>query len=253
MAHPDSQRLEAHFDNELSAPEAADIDAHVEQCAECRAQLQDLAQMRASLRQDLPQYRVPPALRARLSRALDQESGAASRKASRAPFWAGAFGGACATAIAAVLAFVIFIPPPGNVLVNDLVSSHLRSLMPDHLIDVVSTDKHTVKPWFAGHADVSPAVADFEPQGYRLLGGRADYVDRQRAAVIVYQHGAHLINVFSWADDRRSLPRNLTRNGYELIFWRSGNLDYCAVSDTAPEELRRLVGLLQGLGTGASE
>ena len=121
-----------------------------------------------------------------------------------------------------------------------------------HLIDVVSTDKHTVKPWFAGHADVSPAVADFEPQGYRLLGGRADYVDRQRAAVVVYQHGAHLINVFSWADDRRSLPRNLTRNGYELIFWRSGNLDYCAVSDTAPEELRRLVGLLQGLGTGGA-
>jgi anti-sigma factor RsiW len=252
MAHPDSQRLEAYFDNELSAPDAADIDAHVEQCAECRAQLQDLAHLRASLRHDLPQARVPPALRARLARALDQESGADSRKASRAPFWAGAFGGACATAIAAVLAFVIFLPPPGNLLVNDLVSSHLRSLMPDHLIDVVSTDKHTVKPWFAGHADVSPAVADFEPQGYRLLGGRADYVDRQRAAVIVYQHGAHLINVFSWADDRRSLPRNLTRNGYELIFWRSGDLDYCAVSDTAPEELRRLVGLLQGLGTGAA-
>ncbi len=252
MAHPDSQRLEAYFDNELSAPDAADIDAHVEQCAECRAQLQDLAQMRTSLRQDLPQVRVPAALRARLSHALDLESGAASRRASPAPFWAGAFGGACATAIAAVLAFVIFLPPPGDLLVNDLVSSHLRSLMPDHLVDVVSTDKHTVKPWFAGHADVSPAVADFEPQGYRLLGGRADYIDRQRAAVIVYQHGAHLINVFSWADDRRSLPRNLTRNGYQLIFWKSGDLDYCAMSDTAPEELRRLVGLLQGLGTGGA-
>ena len=252
MDHPDSQRLQAYFDNELAAPDAADIDVHVEQCADCRAQLQDLAQMRATLRKDLPQHRLPPALRARLVRALDQEGGGASRRASRAPFWAGAFGGACATAIAAVLAFVIFFPPPGNLLVDDLVAAHLRSLMPDHLIDVVSTDKHTVKPWFAGHADVSPAVADFEQQGYRLLGGRADYVDRQRAAVIVYQHGAHLINVFSWADNRRSLPRNISRNGYELMFWRSADLDYCAVSDTAPEELRRLVGLLQGLGTGGA-
>lgn len=254
MAHPDSQRLEVYFDNEIGAPDAADIDAHVEQCAECRAQLQDLAQMRAALRQDLTHYRVPQATRARLARALDQESGAGSPRPSRAPFWAGAFGGACATAIAAVLAFVIFVPPPGNALVDDLVTAHLRSLMPDHLIDVVSTDKHTVKPWFAGHADVSPAVGDFEQQGYRLMGGRADYVDRQRAAVIVYQHGAHLINVFSWADDRHGLPRNLTRNGYQLIFWRSGDLDYCAVSDTAPQELQGLVHLLQGLGaSGARE
>jgi anti-sigma factor RsiW len=248
MAHPDSQRLEAYFDNEISAPDAADIDLHVEQCAECRAQLQDLAQLRAALRQDLGHYQVPQAMRTRLARALDQESGADSRRPSRAPFWAGVLGGACATAMAAVIAFVIFFPPPGNALVDQLVDAHLRSLMPDHLIDVVSTDKHTVKPWFAGHADVSPAVGDFEQQGYRLMGGRADYVDRQRAAVIVYQHGAHLINVFSWADDPRGLPRNLTRNGYQLVFWRSGDLDYCAVSDTAPDELQRLVGLLQALG-----
>ena len=252
MTHPDSQRLDAYFDNELGALDAADIEQHVGQCDECRGYLQDLGQVRAALRNELTHFRTPPALRVQLAHALDEQSGARSSRRHRAPFWAGAFGGAFATAIAALLAFVIWVPPLANPLVDDLVGAHLRSLMPDHLTDVVSSDKHTVKPWFAGHADVSPVVGDFAEQGFRLTGGRADYVDRQRAAVIVYQHGAHLINVFSWAGNQHSLPRNASRNGYQLIFWRSGDLDYCAVSDTAPEELTVLVRLLQGLGASTT-
>jgi anti-sigma factor RsiW len=110
---------------------------------------------------------------------------------------------------------------------------------------VVSTDKHTVKPWFAGHADVSPVVADFEAEGYRLIGGRVDYLEHQRSAVVVYQHGAHVINVFSWAGRERALPANVTRSGYHLVFWQSGDLEYCAVSDTGLGELLGLVRLLQ--------
>jgi anti-sigma factor RsiW len=112
---------------------------------------------------------------------------------------------------------------------------------------VASTDRHTVKPWFAGHTDVSPVVADFEQQGYRLIGGRADYLDHQRSAVVVYQHGKHIINVFSWAANQRALPRNTTRNGYHLVFWRAGDLAYCAVSDSAWDELLGLVRLLREL------
>ncbi len=165
-----------------------------------------------------------------------------------ASFWAGAAGGIGGTAIAATVAFLLLAPPLLNPLVNDLLSAHVRSLMPAHLIDVVSTDKHTVKPWFAGHADVSPLVADFEPQGYKLIGGRADYLDRQRAAVVVYQHGAHVINVFSWAaQPSGSLPRDTTRNGYHLAFWRQGDIEYCAVSDTGWDELLGLVRLLRDL------
>jgi anti-sigma factor RsiW len=92
-------------------------------------------------------------------------------------------------------------------------------------------------------------VADFEPQGYKLIGGRVDYLEHQRAAVIVYQHGPHVINVFSWAAGQRSLPDKETRNGYHLVFWKAGNLQYCAVSDTAWDELLGLVRLLQDLGT----
>src|SRR6202011_5661485 len=109
-------------------------------------------------------------------------------------FWMGALGGVGGAAIAAACAFLLLVPRFANPLLDELVSAHVRSLMPSHLIDVVSTDKHTVKPWFAGHADVSPAVADFEPQGYRLIGGRADYFEHQPAAVGIYQRATHLIN-----------------------------------------------------------
>jgi anti-sigma factor RsiW len=114
---------------------------------------------------------------------------------------------------------------------------------------VVSTDQHTVKPWFAGHADVSPLVADFAPQGYRLVGGRADYFEHQRAAVAVYQHGAHVINVFTWVAGRGALPRFATRSGYRLAFWKVGDLQYCAVSDAGWDELQGLTRLLRDLGS----
>jgi anti-sigma factor RsiW len=251
-------RVQAYFDGELDALTAADVERHSEGCAECRALLQDLGQMRSALRQDLTYASAAPALRVRILRALDEQSVLESphvetrrrRRPSR-PFWAGALSGIVGTAMAAGLAFLVLAPPSVNPVLDDLVSAHVRSLMPEHLIDVVSTDKHTVKPWFAGHTDVSPVVADFEQQGYRLVGGRADYFEHQRAAVVVYQHGAHVINVFSWAADQRGLPKDTTRNGYHLAFWKAGNLAYCAVSDTAWDELLGLARLLQDLSARA--
>jgi anti-sigma factor RsiW len=248
----ESLRIQAYFDSEVDAVSAAEIERHLEHCAECRALLADLEHVRSVLRRDVNYARTPPLLRARVARALDQETAAPRLKGRTlkvwrtASFWTGAAGGIGGTAIAATVAFLLLAPPLLNPLVNDLVSAHVRSLMPAHLIDVVSTDKHTVKPWFAGHADVSPLVADFEPQGYKLIGGRADYLDRQRAAVVVYQHGAHVINVFSWAGQSSGhLPRDTTRNGYHLAFWRQGDIEYCAVSDTGWDELLGLVQLLR--------
>jgi anti-sigma factor RsiW len=150
--------------------------------------------------------------------------------------------------LAATLAFFLIAPhvsAPRGGLLDDLVNAHVRSLLPAHLVDVESTDRHTVKPWFAGHVDVSPAVYDFTAQGYRLLGGRADYFEHQRAAALVYQHGPHVINVFSWAGEGAPLPADTTRNGYRLAFWQEGNLRYCAVSDTGWAELLKLVSLIR--------
>jgi anti-sigma factor RsiW len=255
MQCAETLRVQAYFDGELDALSAATVERHGEACAACRVLLQDLHQVRTALREDLTYASTPPALRGRILRALDEECGIEGARLDAArlrrwrpqPFWKGAFSGIGGTALAAGIVFFFLAPPLTNPILDDLVSAHVRSLMPDHLIDVVSTDRHTVKPWFAGHADVSPVVADFDGQGYRLIGGRADYFDRQRAAVVVYQHGSHVINVFSWAADQRGLPKNTTRNGYRLAFWRAGNLVYCAVSDTAWDELLGLARLLQDL------
>ena len=279
MPCAESLRVQAYFDAEVDAVSAADIERHIEHCAECRALLKDLEQVRSVLRRDSTYVRTPPELRANILRALDEEYAAGApaaegpaaeetaldaERAPRAervpgvkrkeraspawrmrPFWAGALGGVGGTAIAATFAFMLLVPRLTNPLLDELVSAHVRSLMPSHLIDVVSTDKHTVKPWFAGHADVSPVVADFEPRGYRLIGGRVDYLDHQRSAVVVYQHGAHVINVFSWAGHDRALPADTTRSGYHFAFWRTGDLTYCAVSDTGWDELLGLVKLLR--------
>ena len=258
MQCAESLRAQAYFDGELDALSAAGVERHSEACAECRALLQDLARVRTALRRDLTYASTPPALRAEILRALAEEGAVKSpsvhgkrlRNWRPPPFWKGTFSGIGGTALAAGIAFFFMAPPLTNPILDDLVSAHVRSLMPDHLIDVVSTDKHTVKPWFAGHTDVSPVVADFDGQGYRLIGGRADFFDQQRAAVVVYQHGPHVINVFTWTADQRGLPKNTTRNGYHLVFWKTGNLEYCAVSDTAWGELIGLVRLLQDISTG---
>jgi anti-sigma factor RsiW len=247
-------RVQALFDGEVDAVSAADIERHVEHCEECRTLLQDLGMVRTALRRDLAYAQAPAALRAQIASRLDQETvqikdplppqRSTPRRRNRS-FWSGAFAGMGGTAIAAMLAFFLVTPRLGNPLLDELLNAHVRSLMPTHLIDVVSTDKHTVKPWFAGHADVSPVVADFSEQGYRLIGGRVDYLEHQRSAVVVYQHGAHVINVFSWAGGGRPVPDNLTRSGYHLAFWKAGDLTYCAVSDTGWDELLGLVRLLR--------
>jgi anti-sigma factor RsiW len=250
----ESLRVQACFDGELDAVSTAAIERHLELCAECRTLFENLEQLRTAIRRDLTRHSAPLALRARIAKALDEEAmlEAAPKSTSRRaiwkvrPFWAGAFGGAGVSAAAALAAMLLLSPALENPLIDDLMAAHVRSLMPSHLIDVESTDHHTVKPWFAGHADVSPVVEDFTQQGYRLVGGRADYLEHQRSAAVVYQHGAHVINVFSWAANSQHLPKNTTRNGYHMIFWQVGNLQYCAVSDTGWNELTGLVRLLQG-------
>jgi anti-sigma factor (TIGR02949 family) len=259
----ESLRVQAYFDREVDAVSAAEIEQHVEHCNECRELLQDLEKVRTALRSGISYATAPPALRAQVLQALDGEPDvaagghtvtSATPRKSRAAwrprsygghgFRIGAFSGIGGAALAAAMAFFLVLPTLSP-LSDEIVSAHVRSLMPAHLIDVVSTDKHTVKPWFAGHADVSPAVADFEAQGYRLIGGRADYIDHQRSAVVVYQHGAHVINVFTWAANGARNLSNTTRSGYHLAFWQQGDIQYCAVSDTNWDELLGLVRLLR--------
>lgn len=252
MQCAEALRVQAAFDGELDAVSVAAVERHAEHCPECRALREHLERTRSAMRRDLDYGQASHELRARVARTLETEA-AAERLAARPrpvwrarPFWLGSLTGAAA-ALAASLAVVLLTPLLSATLPDELVAAHLRSLEPGQLTQVVSTDRHTVKPWFAGRVDVSPVVADFSAQGYRLVGGRADYLEHQRVAVLVYEHGAHVINVFAFMPGRGPLPAQLTRRGYHLACWKTADLGYCAVSDAGWDELAGLTELLEDL------
>ena len=248
MSCNEGLRLQAYFDGELDASAALEIERHLQGCADCAVLLTDLEATRQLIRRDAPYYRAPAGLREGIMASLDRDEGVRTPTAGRLSFsrrfLSGAASGAGVMALAAMMVFFLAVPRP-DPLAGDLMNAHLRSLMSDHLIDVVSSDRHTVKPWFAGHTDVSPPAADFEKEGYKLIGGRADYVDGHRAAVVVYRHGLHVVNVFAWAASTEKLPGEVTQKGYHIVCWKSADLDYCAVSDAGMDELLDLVRLVK--------
>jgi anti-sigma factor RsiW len=251
MPCSEALRLQEYFDGELDAATAAALERHLEGCAECAEMRADLDETRRLLREEAPYHRADAALRRRIAEALDAADDDTQPVVRRLPvkpnrnFLWGAVSGIGATAAAACLAFLLLLPARPDPLVVDVMNAHLRSMMSDHLIDVVSSDRHTVKPWFAGHSDISPPATDYAKEGYPLIGGRLDYVDGHRAAVVVYRHGAHVINLFVWRQDGAALPGTALRNGYHLVFWRNGDLAFCATSDTALDELQTFVDLVK--------
>lgn len=128
-----------------------------------------------------------------------------------------------------------------NALVAELVDNHVRSLMADHLMDVRSTDQHTVKPWFAGKVDFVPRVVDLAPVGFPLLGGRVDYIQGHPAATLVYGRRRHVINLLMWPAPQEPIGASdaplLSPGGYAVVHWVAGGLSYWAISDAAPAEL----------------
>jgi len=249
MNCPENLRVHAWFDGELDVNEVESMQQHLGGCASCQALLADLERTRVTLRA-APQMRAPAQLRTRIAALLDAEPvTAASRGQPRTwrsrPFWWGAFTGLVTSATVAALLLFVFPLATSAPRVDALLAAHLHSLDGDHLISVISSEQHTVKPWFAGRADVSPTVGDFAARGFTLAGGRVDPLAGQRSAVMVYRHGAHVVNLFAWAEDSRSLPHATSRRGYRLLFWRIGDVAYCAVSDAAWSELTSLEELVR--------
>ena len=244
--------VQAYADGELDAVAALAVEQHLETCAECRALYDGIVEMRAALKQDARYYRPAAAFVQRIQGNIAREDRTTRRRATLGsrPFWTGAFGGVAATALAASLALFVMLPSAQDQLANDVASAHVRSLIGDHLIDVASSNHHVVKPWFAGRADISPPVADYAAQGFTLVGGRLDYVDGKRAAVLVYRHGAHIVNVFVWKDDGSLSARAKDVNGYHMLAWKEGGLFFCAVSDMESQELRALSDLIQKNASG---
>ena len=243
MTCAETARVDAWLDNELDAESARAMEAHVNTCAECAAARDQLLALRNRFAQ-APYLRASDALRRRIARDIASESKPSFLERMRAAFadrfLTGVLSGGFVTATAALVAFLAWAPPEGNALMDQVMAAHLRSLMPGHLIDVASSDHHTVRPWFNGHTDVAPPVADFAKQGFTLVGGRVDYVYGERAAAVVYRTGKHVINIFVWADKDADLPARADRDGYHLRVWREGDLVFCEISDAAPDELAKL-------------
>jgi anti-sigma factor RsiW len=150
-----------------------------------------------------------------------------------------------AAAAVIVLALVPLLRGPSTqeILAQQVLSSHIRSLMPQHLTDVSSSDQHTVKPWFNGRLDFSPPVADFAKEGFPLVGGRLDYVDNRPVAALVYGRRKHFINVFVWPSASKidAGTKDMTLQGYNLVQWTKSGMTYWVVSDLSKSELDEFV------------
>jgi anti-sigma factor RsiW len=233
MSCNENLTLQAYFDGELDAAAVLAMERHLAGCADCAALLKDLETMRGLIRREASYHRAPEALRHAVAKAPE----------GRKPFGflAGALSGAGAMAVAAAVLFLTLMPLL-DPLTDEVMNAHLHALSSGQLIQVASSDRHTVKPWFAGHADVSPPAADFAAQGYALVGGRSDYVAGSHAAVLVYRHGQHVIDVFVWRAG--ALPSSAARDGYRMLAWKQGDMDVIAVSDTGAEELVALKNLM---------
>ena len=242
--------LHALIDGELDAVHARDVEAHVATCAGCAAKLKTLRAMREAMASADLKEKAPASLRDRIEAALLPSPSAeiiAPRKffqASRRSFFGGlAVGSALLAAIAATLVVGVFQSDQNQQVADEVVSAHIRSLQAGHLMDVETSDQHTVKPWFDGRVDVAPPVIDLTAEGFTLLGGRLDYIDGEPVASVVYQRRKHVINLFvaQRLGTKHAGAINKTIQGYNVRHWSEEGLDFWAVSDLAGDELDEFV------------
>lgn len=239
-------QLESYLDGELERAAVDELEAHLSTCAACRAELAGLEQLRTALR-SAPRHRAPAGLRAQLESAANLPGlEARPRTALRGGWWAMA-----ATLLLGMLLGGLFMgwrvgshdeADGARLLARDLLASHLRALAAASPVDVISEDRHTVKPWFAGKIGESPPVVDPKSEDFPLIGGRIDYVGERRTAVVVYGHRKHVIDVYVTP----GLPEGagVELQGYSLTPCRLAGLPAWIVSDIDADSLRRFSGLI---------
>jgi anti-sigma factor RsiW len=258
--------IDGYADGELDLERSLEIERHLADCAACAAAHREIRVMRSALRSGVVTFEAPDALRAKIRDAIGDARRAhgATRRAAGMRVasalqpsyrWSGAL------AAAAIIMIIVIVgglrrsdSSTDDLIGNEIVASHVRSLMANHLEDVPSTDQHTVKPWFDGRIDFAPTVVDFKAQGFPLTGGRLDYADGRPVAALVYHRSKHVINLFTWptSDTGETAPRLEQRHGYNIVHWRKGGMTYWAVSNLNGTELTKFASLVRDGGAPAS-
>ena len=228
--------VDAYVDGELTAVESAEFERALEGCPECRKRL-DWARALSGLLRELPAEPAPELLRARVERKLRTIAGRPRERMRQRTQW---------SAMAASVIVALGLGWLGGTLTGQggreadaLVASYLRVAMAEHTVDVASSDRHTVKPWYAGRIDYAPPVVDLTAQGFPLLGGRLDVIDGRKVAVLVYRRNQHKLALSLWpaSSSGNSAPRVSERDGFAIAEWRHGGFELRAVSDLAPAEI----------------
>jgi anti-sigma factor RsiW len=240
--------IHLHLDGELDLVRTLDIEAHLKDCQSCSHTYNELRSLHSAVSSTAVRFEPPAALRNRVRSALRNEDEV--RKRSSLTSWRWLIP-AASFAVLVIVGLSLFVllnrPSTSDLIAQEIVSSHVRSLMEKHLTDVPSSEQHTVKPWFDGRLDFSPPVKDLQSAGFSLVGGRLDYIGNRPVAALVYQHRQHYINVFVWPATGTSdaSARALVRQGYNLISWTNSGMNFWAISDLNLAELQQFVQLLQ--------
>lgn len=237
--------IHAYVDGELDVAQMIEIEQHVHECANCSELDRNLRTLRSVVQTKAPYYKAPQHLRELPQTLVTQRPSHAARFPK-----SGMLTVACLLLVGAIGFWGGMLSNRGQKLyssMDSVVAAHIRSLQVEHAVDVVSTDRHTVKPWFQGRLDYSPLVVDLSEKGFKLSGGRLDYLTDRPIAAIVYYRRFHAINLFCWPSSAAldSSIHRLAAQGFHLRNWQSGGMTYWAVSDLNDEELDQFVELIK--------
>jgi anti-sigma factor RsiW len=247
--------IHGHLDGELDLLPDLEVERHIAQCERCSGEYATIRALRTQLKDQSLYFEAPDELTEKIRRAIHRAPPRArafpSQRRASVPR---AIRFAIPIAVAAILTLLIvpraMRPGRNEILTQEVLASHVRSMMASHLMDVASTDQHTVKPWFNGKLDFSPPVTDFAQDGFPLVGGRLDYIDSRPVAALVYQHGKHVINVFMWplAGEAAGSGKIQTQQGYNLKQTVVAGMNCWIVSDLNQTELAKFGELLRTRG-----
>jgi anti-sigma factor RsiW len=240
--------LEAYADGELDLVRHIELETHLKACPACLRRSEGIAARRTRIRETLPHFNAPQALRETIRTSLRAEAQkTAGQRPIRFPvasqWWN--LAGLAASVTVALLAGYSWggYRARSASVAKEAFAEHVRSLQANHLMDVISTDRHTVKPWFAGKLDFSPPVVDLADIGFPLAGGRLDQIDGHTAAALVFRRRLHTINVFVWpARDAAPPPNSASESGFSAQGWTNGGLNFLAVSEIPAADLEQFVG-----------